>query len=159
MAAEKRSKPSSILRAIISIAIIASSTSRPSAMTRAPVEMRCRSMPNQAISTKVPASTSGIVSATTAPARSPRLRKLTASTIATASASTFMKRPTALRTMRGWSETFSTWMPTGRSVPSRSIARSSAAPSSSTSPRGTIDTPRPIACLPPKRIVYSGGST
>ena len=47
-------------------------------MIRAPSEMRCRSMPVNAMTRNTMASTSGIESATTAPARRPRLRKLTA---------------------------------------------------------------------------------
>ena len=71
--------------AIISTAMMASSTSRPSAMISAPSEMRCRSMPNTSMPRKVTASTSGTDSATTTPVRSPRLMKLTASTMTTAS--------------------------------------------------------------------------
>ena len=50
-------------------------------MISAPSEMRCRMMPEYSMNTKVAASTSGMAMATTRPARSPRLRKLTTSTI------------------------------------------------------------------------------
>ena len=68
-------------------------------MISAPSETRCRSIPHASITTKTIASTSGIDSATTAPARSPRLRKLTASTMAIASHSDSMKSPIALSTV------------------------------------------------------------
>ena len=44
----------------------------------APSEIRCRSIPKNAIATNTAASTSGIERATTAPARRPRLTRLTA---------------------------------------------------------------------------------
>ena len=91
MAAFHRLKPSSSFLIIISVVIMASSTSKPRAMISAPNEMRWRSMPSMLIPTKVPASTSGIDSATTVPARRPKLRKLTASTMTTASTSDLMK--------------------------------------------------------------------
>ena len=67
------------------------------------------------MTTKVMASTSGIDSATTSPARRPRLTKLTTSTMATASNSARVKPPTASSTTTGWSETRCTPTPTGRS--------------------------------------------
>ena len=91
-------------------------------MISAPSEMRCSEMPAYSITTKVIASTSGIDSATTSPARMPRLTKLTASTIATASNSARVKPPTASSTTTGWSETRCTPTPTGRSPTIRSIA-------------------------------------
>ena len=93
--------PASSRATIISTAIIASSTRRPSAMMRAPSEMRCNEMPVYCMTTKVMASTSGIDSATTNPARMPRLRKLTTSTIATASNRALVKPPTASSTTMG----------------------------------------------------------
>jgi hypothetical protein len=77
--------PSSILAIIISTVIIASSTSRPREMMRAPSEMRCRLVPARLIARKTIESTRGMARATTRPARMPRLRKLTARTIAIAS--------------------------------------------------------------------------
>ena len=100
-AARTRSKPCSILIAIISTAMIASSTRRPSASTSAPSEILCRSMPKYFIAAKVIASTSGIDSATTRPVRQPSEKKLTASTIATAIASVSTNSPTERATARG----------------------------------------------------------
>ena len=84
-AAFSRSNPCSIFTIIISTAMIASSTSRPSAMISAPSVMRCRSMPIRFMTTKTIASTSGTEVATTMPVRQPSDRKLTASTMASAS--------------------------------------------------------------------------
>ena len=65
------SMPSSIFEIIISMVIIASSTRSPSAMMRAPSEMRCRLMPSASMATKTMASTSGMDRATTSPALKP----------------------------------------------------------------------------------------
>ena len=84
-AARMRSQPCSIFTTIISTAMIASSTSRPSAMIRAPSVMRCRSIPSTLITAKVMASTSGTESATTMPVRQPSDRNETRSTMPSAS--------------------------------------------------------------------------
>src|SRR5690606_5142481 len=101
LAAFMRSKPCSILIAIISTAMMASSTIRPSASTSAPREILCRPMSNWFIRVKVIASTSGIDRATTRPVRRPREKKLTTSTMMTASASTRTNSPTLSRTASG----------------------------------------------------------
>ena len=67
-----------------STVVIASSTSRPSAMIRAPSEMRCRSMLERLHDRKVIARVSGIEAATIAPGRMPRLTMLTAMMMAMA---------------------------------------------------------------------------
>src|ERR1700712_546664 len=105
VAALVRVSPASSLATIISTAIMASSTNRPSAMISAPREMRCIEMPRYCITLKVIASTIGIASATTKPARRPKLTKLTASTITTASNSARTKPDTASSTTAGWSDT------------------------------------------------------
>ena len=74
-------------------------------MMRAPSEMRCRSIPEKAITAKTMASTSGIEMAMMAPARRPRLIRLTARTIAIASHSASMNSSTACSTVTGWSAT------------------------------------------------------
>ncbi len=81
------------------------------------------------------------------------------STMITASASAFMKVPTAALTMRGWSDTFLYSMPIGRSRVIAAIAASRFSPSFKTSPSRFIDTASAIAGLPPRRIVCTGGST
>src|SRR6201987_2264326 len=80
-----RSQPCSIFTTIISTAMMASSTSRPSAMISAPSEMRCKSMPITFMTMKTIASTSGTEAATTNPVRQPSARKETNNTIANAS--------------------------------------------------------------------------
>ncbi|OWK19724.1 hypothetical protein AJ88_39090 [Mesorhizobium amorphae CCBAU 01583] len=94
MAAVILSCPSSIFEIIISTAIMASSTRRPSAMISAPSEMRCSEMPKYCIATKVMASTSGMATATTMPGRQPSARKETASTMAIASPRLLVNSPT-----------------------------------------------------------------
>ncbi len=81
--------------------MIASSTSRPSARMSAPSEILCRPTPSRYIDRNVAASTSGIDSATTRPLRAPRLKKLTSSTMATASATDRVNSPIESRTARG----------------------------------------------------------
>ena len=71
-------------------------------MISAPSEMRCKSMPAYHIDRNTTARTSGIESATTAPARNPRLRKLIPKTIATASQRVFMNSLIECSTVTGW---------------------------------------------------------
>ena len=85
-------------------------------------------MPLYSMNTKTMASTSGIEQATTSPARTPRLTKLTASTITTASNKALVKPPTASLTTTDWSDTVCTPTPTGRSLTMLSIFCFSAAP-------------------------------
>ena len=70
-AARMRLQPCSILTTIISTAMIASSTSRPSAMMREPSVIRSRLSPATFMTTKTTASTSGTDVATTRPERHP----------------------------------------------------------------------------------------
>ena len=112
-AARTRSQPCSIFTTIISTAMMASSTSRPSAMISAPSVMRCRSIDIAFMTMKTIASTSGTDSATTMPVRQPSDRKLTNSTIASASMKECTNSPTACSTTFGWSAICSTSMPCG----------------------------------------------
>ncbi|MNT33192.1 hypothetical protein D3C72_1691050 [compost metagenome] len=152
-------QPCSSFSAIISTAMMASSTSRPSAMISEPSEMRCRSMPSRYMARKVIASTSGMDSATTMPLRTPRLRKHTASTITTASISTFMNSPTAFFTTCGWSDTEWICMPTGSLFCTSCISSCRLLPSFSTSPPCFMLMARPSAGLPSKRMPNDGGVT
>jgi hypothetical protein len=81
-----------------SIVLMASSTSKVSAMMSAPSEMRCRSMLTNAMTGNTTASVNGIESATIAPARTPRLTMLTAMMMAIACHSDSMNSPIALWT-------------------------------------------------------------
>src|ERR1700744_3869448 len=84
-AARTRSQPCSIFTTIISTAIMASSTSKPSAIISAPSVMRCKSSPIASITMKTMASTSGTEAATKKTVRQPSARNETNSTIASAS--------------------------------------------------------------------------
>jgi hypothetical protein len=94
-AARLRSHPCSIFTTIISTAMMASSTSRPSAMMSAPSVIRFRSRSIMFITMKVMASTSGTDRATTMPVRQPSDMKLTSSTMAKASPKDVMNSSTA----------------------------------------------------------------
>ncbi len=100
-AARSRSQPCSSFTTMVSVAMMASSTSRPSAMMSAPSVTRCRSSPSIVIATNTIASTSGTEVATTSPERQPRLTKLTPSTIASASRNERVNSNTAASTTFG----------------------------------------------------------
>ena len=84
LAALKRFQPSSIFTCIISTAMMASSTSKPSAIISAPREMRCRLIPMRHMMKKVMLSTSGTDNATTTPVRRPNANRLTPKTMPSA---------------------------------------------------------------------------
>ena len=105
---DRQSSPNSSLlspaarrEVITSTVVMASSTNRPSAMIRAPSEMRCRSIPVNSMIGNTIARVSGIDRAITAPARSPRLTKLTAMMIAIACHSELVKSLIAWSTTAG----------------------------------------------------------
>ena len=100
-AARVRDQPCSIFTTIISTAMIASSTKRPSAMIKAPSVMRLRSIASALITRVTTASTSGTEVATTMPVRQPSDRKLTPSTITSASAKERRNSKTARSTTAG----------------------------------------------------------
>ena len=121
-AARTRSQPCSIFTTIISTAMMASSTSRPSAMISAPSVMRCRSSDIAFMTMKTIASTSGTDSATTMPVRQPSATKETNSTIASASMKECTNSPTACSTTLGWSAICSTLMPCGTAFMNSAVA-------------------------------------
>ena len=156
--------------------MIASSTNKPSAMIREPNEILCRPIFQYHMAKNVMASTSGMVMPTTRPGRgsmyhrlhsgcwpgrlcSPSATKLTASTITTASISTFTNSLTEVDTDLGWSCTFTSCTPAGRLVPMRSVVCCNALPSAMMSPPLVIDTPRAITSRPWWRTFTVGGST
>src|SRR6266481_2122700 len=100
-AARTRSQPCSIFTTIISTAIMASSTNRPSAIISAPSVMRCRSIDIAFMTMKTIASTSGTDIATTIPVRQPSATKETNSTIASASMKECTNSLTACSTTLG----------------------------------------------------------
>ena len=158
VAASILEKPSSSLRTIISTAMIASSTSRPSAMISAPSEILCRPMSKMFMNRNVTASTSGIVKPTTRPGHTsmrsfglvcrPSERKLTASTITTASISTCTNSPTEFCTDFGWFCTCSISMPIGSFARILSTVARRSLPSWMMSPPLVIEMPRPMTSLP-----------
>ncbi len=111
------------------------------------------------MATKVAASTSGIEKATTAPARSPRLMKLTASTIAIASQSALVNSLIDSSTTCGCSATSTGSIPIGRSAVISAIFSSMALPSARRSPPDCMEMASAIAGLPLTRNIGSGGST
>ena len=153
-----RLKPCSSFTIIISTAMMASSTNRPSAMTSAPREMRWKSMPSNNMPTKVMASTSGTESATMMPVRTPRLMNDTTRTMASASSSDEVNSSNDWSTTSGWLATRCTVTPTGSSRSISVIVASSALPSVWTLPPGAMTTPRPITSLPLKRMASCNGS-
>ena len=128
-------------------------------MISAPSEMRCRVMPEYSMKTKVAASTSGMAMATTRPARRPRLRKLTTSTITTASNSALVKPPTASSTTAGWLETRCTPTPIGRVATISRMRTLRSLPNCRMLPLAFMPMAMPIAGWPLKRNIGCGGST
>ena len=81
--------------------MMASSTSSPSDKINAPNEILCSPTSNSDMNKNVAASTKGMASATTKPVRMPRVKKVTASTITTASANERTNSRTLALTARG----------------------------------------------------------
>jgi len=117
--------------------------------------------------TKVIASTSGIVMATTRPGQMsmrigskcrPRLRKLTSSTITMASTSTRTNSPTERLTACGWSCTWVSSMPTGSCLRTSATCACRPLPSAMMSPPLAMEMPMATTCLPLARTFTSGGS-
>ena len=96
LAALMRSRPCSIFTIIISMAIMASSTSKPSEIISAPSVIRSRLMPTIFINKKVMPSVSGMAIPTTRPAFKPMAKILTAITTKTATKNLISNKSTAL---------------------------------------------------------------
>ena len=131
---------------------MASSTKSPSAKIRAPKEILCRPTSKIFMPAKVMAKTSGMENATTSPVRKPSEKKLTSSTIITASAKTFMNSLTLRFTATGWSETFFSSIPKGKVFCSLENSVSKFLPKAKMSPPLRIDTAMPMPFSPIKRI-------
>ena len=156
--------------------MMASSTSSPSAMMSEPSDTLCRPMPQYHMAKKVTASTSGMVMATTRPGRGsmyqrfhqrcspvrlciPKLTKLTANTMATASISTLTNSLTELATDLGWSCTFTSCTPAGKVLAIDAVAACKALPSRMMSPPLVMETPSAITSCPSWRTFTAVGST
>ena len=108
-----RSMPSSIFTTITSMAMMASSTRRPSARMSAPSVMRSKNRPVSSMMRNTTASVSGTAAATTMPTRQPRLSRLTSSTTPSAIANFIMNSSTAAVMLTAWSLTLASVMPSG----------------------------------------------
>ena len=93
------------------------------------------------------------------PVRQPSERKLTTSTIASASAKLRRNSDTECSTICGWSAICVTSMPTGSSNVIARIAFFRLSPSVTMLAPSCIETPRPSAALPPVRTMKPGGSS
>ena len=102
VAASSRLHPCSIFTAIISTAMIASSTKSPKARIKAPRVIRSRFIPIPFMITSDIESTNGTLNATTIPVRSPKLKNETIKTMIKASKNVFKNSPTDASTTRGW---------------------------------------------------------
>ena len=158
-AARMRLQPCSIFTTIISTAMIASSTSRPSAMMSEPSVMRSRLSPATFMTTSTTASTSGTDVATTRPERHPSEMKLTTSTMASASTNERRNSLTDSSTTRGWSVIWSISTPVGTCALASAIASLSRLPSSRTLAPLVMATTTPTASLPLWRTMLLGGSS
>ena len=97
-------------------------------------------------------------SATTRPGRLPSEKKLTTSTISTASDKERTNSATESRTADGWSDTFCSFMPTGRVFCSRANSVSRLSPRPMMSPPPFMDTAMPSEFSPRKRMRGAAGS-
>ncbi len=128
-------------------------------MISAPSDMRCRSMWVMSMMAKTIASVSGMASATTAPGRTPRLRKLQTRMIRIACHSEVMNSLMATSTETDWSATITGSMPIGRLALMSAISLRTLAPSARMSPASRIAIASPMAGLPLTRNIGCGGST
>ena len=115
-------------------------------------------MPKTLIAMNTMARTSGIDSATTLPARTPRETKLTSSTMAMASHRASMNSSTACSTVAGCSATSVVSMPTGNSEVISAMACSMLCPRANTLPPSRMEMASPMASLPLTRNIGWGGS-
>ena len=145
-------------------------------MISEPSDILCSPMPQYCMARKVTASTSGMVMPTTRPGRTssvqrrhqgcwparlcrPSAKKLTASTMTTASISTLTNSFTESATARGWSCTWRRSTPSGSCDSIFCVVAFSALPSAMMSPPLAMDTPMAIASCPSWRTFTCGGST
>ena len=109
--------------------------------------------------TSVPASTSGTLIATTRPVRQPSDRKLTISTMASASRKLSWNSATSLATTCDWSFSRTASIPSGRVGAIACIRSATRRPRSRILPPCAMETASARAGLPLTRIVAAGGST
>ena len=122
-------------------------------MMSEPSEMRSRFQPIASITSATTPSTIGTESPTTMPVRQPRLSRLTASTIASASSSERSNSQIDSLTTVGWSATRSSSTPYGSSAWTLATAFSIALPRSTMLPSLVIVMPSISTCWPLWRTV------
>ncbi|RMS14236.1 hypothetical protein ALP75_202733 [Pseudomonas syringae pv. actinidiae] len=98
------------------MAMIASSTSSPSARISEPNVIRSKFLPLMAMITKTTARVSGTAAATTTPTRQPMLIKQTSMTTSNATKNLVMNSSTAELMLTAWSVTLFRLMPKGNSA-------------------------------------------
>ena len=154
-----RSMPSSIFTTIVSMAMMASSTRRPSARIRAPSVTRSKTRPVSSMITKTTAKVRGTAAATTTPTRQPRLSRLTTSTTPRATKNLSMNSSTASVMLTAWSVTLLKVMPSGRPLEIVLTSVSSALPRSRPFRPSCMTTLSARAGSPWLRIRKVGGSS
>ena len=144
---------------IISMAMMASSTSRPSEMIRAPSVMRSKSRPVTIITTNTAESVSGTASATTMPTRKPSATRLTTITTESAVKNFTMNSWMASSMTFAWSVILVKVMPVGSSWWIATSSALSASPSARPLKPGFITRPSIRAGSPSLRIAKTFGSS
>ena len=144
---------------MVSMAMMASSTSRPSARISEPSVMRSKFLPVASITTKTTASVSGTAAATTRPTRQPMLTKHTSMTTISAAKNLTMNSSTEASMLTAWSVTLVRAWPRGRPALIAPTSWSSALPRSSPFHPSRITTPSSSAGSPPLRIRKVAGSS
>ncbi|MNT36172.1 hypothetical protein D3C72_1722390 [compost metagenome] len=141
------------------MAMMASSTSRPSARISDPSVMRSKFLPVASITAKTTASVSGTAAATTTPTRQPMLTKLTSITTSTAAKNLTMNSSTAEPMLTAWSVTLLRLMPSACPALIALTSLSRALPRSSPFQPSRMITPSNSAGSPPLRIMNVAGSS
>ena len=144
---------------MISIAMIASSTSNPSARINEPSVMRSRTRSVAHMMTSTMASVNGTAVATTIPTRHPSAIRLTTITIPSASRKVFMNWSTAEAMFTAWSVTGVSDMPSGSSEDMLATSDLSDFPRSRPFQPSRITTPSRSAGSPSLRIRKVAGSS
>ena len=141
------------------MAMIASSTSSPSASINEPSVMRSKSLPVAAMTMNTAAKVRGTAAATTMPTRHPMLRKLTSITTPRATKNLTMNSSTAARMLTDWSVTLDRLMPSGISALIAAASTSSALPRSRPFHPSRMTTPSSKVGSPLLRIRKVAGSS
>ena len=151
-----RVRPFCIPIKIPSTTTMALSTSIPSAITKAPREIRCKSIASHFMKTKVPNTVNSKIKPIKSPERNPIKNSSTIITMATDSPKLSTNPLTDLSTSVGWLYTVSISIPTGCCSFNSARRCSTFFPTSTTLTPETKEIPTLRACLPLKLIKLSG---